>query len=98
MPYAAEVGDEVRKLANSLKQPFCGLNAGLEPAAWLDESATVMSIALVPLRAAADSTAFGLLVLGSPDPTRYSPDMGTDFLVQVGEVASAALGRLLPVE
>ncbi len=96
LPCAADVGDDVHTLATSLQLPFCGLNAGLEPAAWLDDAATVMSIALVPLRVAADSAAFGLLVLGSPDPTRYSADMGTEFLVQVGEVASAALGRLLP--
>ena len=51
---------------------------------------------LATLRAADDKPAFGLLVLGSPDPTRYSADMGTEFLVQVGEVASAALSRLLP--
>ena len=41
------------------------------------------------------STDFGLLVLGSPDATRYSADMGVDFLIQVGDVASAALARLL---
>ena len=107
LPYAEDVGDEVRKLADGLTLPFCGLNSGFEPAAWLDDASTVMSIALVPLRvsgrgpAVADGdavpgSAFGLLVLGSPDPTRYSADMGTDFLVRVGEVASAALGRLLP--
>lgn len=95
LPYAADVGDEVRQLADGLTLPFCGLNSGHEPAAWLDDAATVMSIALVPLRAPAGS-AFGLLVLGSPDPTRYSADMGTDFLVRVGEVAGAALSRLLP--
>ena len=40
--------------------------------------------------------AFGLLVLASPDPTRYSADMGTEFLARIGEIASAALTRLLP--
>jgi uncharacterized protein YigA (DUF484 family) len=39
--------------------------------------------------------AFGLLVLGSPDPTRYSSDMGTEFLMRIGEIASAGLSRLL---
>jgi uncharacterized protein YigA (DUF484 family) len=34
------------------------------------------------------------LVLGSPDPTRYSADMGTDFLMRIGDVVSAALSRL----
>jgi uncharacterized protein YigA (DUF484 family) len=35
-------------------------------------------------------------VLGSPDPTRYAADMGTEFLMRIGEVTSAALSRLLP--
>ena len=52
---------------------------------------------MVPLRHEAGAGAFGLLVLGSPDPTRYSADMGTEFLARIGEVASAALTRLLPV-
>ena len=36
-----------------------------------------------------------MLVLGSPDPTRYSADMGTEFLMRIGEIASAGLSRLL---
>ena len=52
-----------------------------------------MSLALLPLRQG--DSCFGLLVLGSPDPTRYAADMGTDFLSRVGEVSSAALSRLL---
>ncbi len=93
-PYTADVGDDVRHLASSLLLPYCGLNTGFAPAAWLDDADTVTSVALVPLRTAADGPAFGLLVLGSPDPTRYSADMGTEFLVRIGEVASAALSRL----
>jgi len=95
-PWAADVGDEVRHLASSLALPYCGLNTGFEPAAWLDDAATILSVALVPLRTAEDGPAFGMLVLGSPDPTRYSADMGTEFLMRIGEVASAALSRLLP--
>jgi uncharacterized protein YigA (DUF484 family) len=38
-----------------------------------------------------------MLVLGSPDPTRYTADMGTEFLQRIGELSSAALSRLLPV-
>jgi hypothetical protein len=48
---------------------------------------------MVPLRHGDE--AFGLLVLGSPDPTRYSAEMGTEFLQRVGDVAGAALARLL---
>ena len=54
------------------------------------------SIALIPLRHERQAGAFGLLVLASPDPTRYTADMGTEFLARIGEVASAALTRLLP--
>ena len=42
--------------------------------------------------------AFGLLVLGSPDPTRYTIDMGTEFLMRIGDIASAGLNRLLPAQ
>lgn len=57
------------------------------------------SIALVPLRAPgveAGGSAFGLLVLGSPDPQRFHEGMATDFLIRIGVLASAALSRLLP--
>ena len=63
---------------------------------WVAEPASVMSMALVPLRRVGVSEAFGLLVLASPDPTRYSADMGTEFLSRIGELAGAALARLLP--
>ena len=43
-----------------------------------------------------EDAVFGLLVLGSPDPTRYQADMGTEFLARIGELASAALSRLRP--
>ena len=92
---ARAVGADARTFASSLSAPYCGVNAGFEAAQWLAEPAQVMSLALVPLRETGAGEAFGMLVLGSPDPTRYSADMGTDFLVRVGEIASAALARLL---
>jgi uncharacterized protein YigA (DUF484 family) len=91
--FAGAVGDDVKSFADSLSVPYCGVNAGFEAVGWLDDAATVMSVALIPLRHGDD--AFGLLVLGSPDPTRYSAEMGTEFLMRIGEVASAALSRLL---
>jgi hypothetical protein len=63
---------------------------------WLDTPAQALSIALIPLHHESQRGAFGLLVLASPDPTRYTADMGTEFLARIGEVASAALTRLLP--
>jgi uncharacterized protein YigA (DUF484 family) len=93
--FAAPVGTDVRTFADSLSLPYCGLNAGFEATAWLEDPGTVASMAMIPLRDGRRDHAFGLLVLGSPDPTRYAADMGTDFLSRVGEVSSAALSRLL---
>ncbi len=95
LPFAQPVGDDAKSFVASLSVPYCGVNAGFEPALWLDDPANVTSLALIPLRQRQDAPAFGLLVLGSPDPTRYSADMGTDFLARVGEIASAGLARLL---
>lgn len=94
--FAQGVSDDAKSFAGSLAVPYCGVNAGFEAVSWLDDPVTVMSLALVPLRNLAPEPAFGLLVLGSPDPTRYAADMGTEFLAQIGELASAALSRLLP--
>lgn len=93
--FTQAVSDDAKSFAGSLTMPYCGVNAGFEAARWLDDPGTVMSMAMVPLRQG--ETCFGLLVLGSPDPTRYAADMGTDFLMRIGEVASAALSRLRPV-
>jgi uncharacterized protein YigA (DUF484 family) len=94
--FAAGVSEDAKTFADSLSAPYCGANNGFEAVRWLDEPAGIASLALVPLRRAGNERAFGLLVLGSPDPTRYGADMATDFLARLGEVAGAALSRLLP--
>ena len=96
LPFAQGVSEDVKAFTASLGQPYCGLNAGFEAAAWLDEAGSITSLALIPLRAAPAGAVIGLLVLGSPDPTRYSAEMGTEFLARIGEMAGAALTRLLP--
>jgi len=96
LAFARGVDDDVKSFAASLGTPYCGANAGFAAVQWLDEPAQALSIALIPLRHESLAGAFGLLVLASPDPTRYTADMGTDFLARIGEVASAALTRLLP--
>lgn len=94
LPAAQPVSDDLRAFAGSLSLPYCGANAGFEASAWFDDAAAVQSMAMLPLRAADGDDAFGLLVLGSPDPTRYAAQMGTEFLARIGEVAGAALARL----
>jgi uncharacterized protein YigA (DUF484 family) len=92
--YAQWVSDDVKALATSLTAPYCGLNAGFEAANWLAEPHAAVSIALIPLRPEPDAPAFGLLVLASPDAQRFNPEMGTDFLERIAELASGALSRL----
>ena len=96
LPFAREVGDDVCTFASSLGAPYCGVNTGFEAVQWLEAPAQALSLALIPLHHESQRGAFGLLVLASPDPTRYTADMGTEFLARIGEVASAALTRLLP--
>ena len=92
--FAQPASDDVKSFAASLSVPYCGVNAGFEAAGWLDDPGTVMSLAMIPLRQG-DAT-IGLLVLGSPDPTRYGAEMGTEFLMRIGDMAAAALSRLRP--
>lgn len=91
-PFAAPVSAEVRKLAESLATPYCGVNSGFEPVQWLDDPAAAASIVLLPMRLG--TSVFGLLVLASPDASRYQATMATDFLERLAELASAALSRL----
>ncbi len=93
--FAREVSADAKSFASSLTLPYCGVNSGFEAAGWLEDAATVTSLALIPLRHGASTDAFGLLVLGSPDATRFAADMGTEFLMRIGEIASASLSRLI---
>ncbi|RZI94336.1 MAG: DUF484 family protein [Variovorax sp.] len=94
--YAQWVSDDVKSLATSLTSPYCGLNSGFEAAHWLADARAAVSIALIPLRAEAEAPAFGMLILASPDAQRFNPEIGTDFLERIAELASGALSRLRP--
>jgi len=107
--FAQGVSEDARLLANSMREPFCGVNSGFEATSWLPQPTQAVSLALLPLRpleagavsdarplgfAGSNGPAFGMLVLASPDSQRYTSTMGTDFLARIAEVASAALSRL----
>jgi uncharacterized protein YigA (DUF484 family) len=49
------------------------------------------SAALVPL---GPDASYGLLAVGSHDAERFHPTMSTDYLVNLGELVSAAVGEL----
>lgn len=91
--FASGVSDDARIFAASLRAPYCGPNKDFEAVRWLDAAEQVQSVVMLPLRAG--GTTFGLLILGSPDPERFTSQMGTDFLVHILETASAALAKLL---
>ncbi|PJK07810.1 hypothetical protein CO614_09255 [Lysobacteraceae bacterium NML120232] len=69
-------------------EPLCGrLNPDKNKLLYADEATTVQSSALLAL---AD---VGLIAVGSRDPNRFFPGMGTLFLRMMGEAFAAALGR-----
>lgn len=77
--------------AASLKHPLCGPSANFEPVSWLAPS--IRSAAVLPLQQRAST--IGVLVLGSEEPHRFYAEMGTLFLSRLGDLASAALWRVL---
>jgi hypothetical protein len=93
--FATPVSADARLFANGLGAPFCGKNDDFEAATWLEEAPEIKSLAMLPLRQDGAAQAFGLLILGSPDVSRFSEDMATDFLSKIGETASAAMTCLL---
>ena len=90
--YVEGVSEDARLFASSLMAPYCGSNHDFEAVRWLEDAASVASTVILPLRS--DGQAFGLLIMGSPDPERFTSHMATDFLIHIGETASAALAAL----
>ncbi|MCM1511930.1 MAG: DUF484 family protein [Oxalobacter formigenes] len=91
--FTQDISESIRIFAQGLQAPYCGKNNDYEASRWLEESASIASVALVPLRT--ENGTFGLLVLGSPDETRFRDGMATDFLSEMAQTASAALACLI---
>jgi uncharacterized protein YigA (DUF484 family) len=86
---AQAVSDPQRRHAEGMSGPQCGSAAGSPFVPWFREAAEhVRSVALVPLGA---SSVFGLLALGSEDPQRFFPEMGTLYLRRIGELCAAGV-------
>ncbi len=94
--FTRDVSDDARIFAGSLGAPYCGGNNDFAAVRWLPEADSVQSTVILPIKDGA--TTFGLLILGSPDPERFSSQMATDFLVHIGDLASAALAALRAAE
>jgi uncharacterized protein YigA (DUF484 family) len=89
--FAAPTTEDVQLFAKGLRTPFCGANNDFEAAAWIESDQAITSIAMLPLRLSMEDACFGMLVLGSPDPNRFTKEMATDFLSKIADTSSAAL-------
>jgi len=94
---AEAVTEAQRRHADSLSAPQCGPSSSTPPAhpfvPWFRDAAEhVRSVALVPL---GQTTVFGLLALGSEDPQRFYPEMGTLYLRRIGELCAAGVSARL---
>lgn len=90
--FTQDVDNGIRTFARDLVKPYCGPLNGQEAAGWL--GTPPVSLAIVALRPSGRNEPIGLLVLGSDDAERFTPDMGTAFLDTINELASASLLRL----
>ncbi len=71
------------------RQPVCGrLRPKQQAFLFGDNSVMVKSAVLIPLY---EARPIGVLALGSHNPDRFHPGMGTMFLTQLGELVSRAL-------
>jgi uncharacterized protein YigA (DUF484 family) len=74
--------------------PLCGrLQPEKNALLYGDRVGEVQSSALVPLVRGGDAQPLGLLAVGSRDPNRFYPGMGTLFLRMMGESLTTALQR-----
>src|SRR5207253_4642757 len=90
---AEAVDPKQREQAAMMGAPQCGPAQGNSFVSWFREAADhIRSLALVPL---GQSSVFGLLALGSEDPKRFYPDMGTLYLRRIGELCAAGVSARL---
>jgi uncharacterized protein YigA (DUF484 family) len=74
------------------RHALCGpLDETRNDALFGELSAKVCSAALIPVRG---ETRSGVLAIGSADPARFAPEMGTEHLDRLGEVVSRKLAVL----
>jgi hypothetical protein len=82
-----------REFAASLAQPYCCAHPMVDTISLFgDAGPHLRSFSYISLRGA---ESIGLLALGSEDPQRFYPDMGTLYLRRLGELIGTALTRHL---
>ena len=87
------VTEAQRLHAEAMASPQCAAIADNPYVEWFGEAAEhLRSMALVPL---GQPSVFGLLALGSEDPERFFPEMGTIYLRRIGELCAAGVAARL---
>lgn len=84
----------IQTIAQRLTFPSCGPYVNDEIMSWFPTIPVLQSFSLMALHNDAQR-AFGLLVLGSDDPKRFTYDMHTYYLTQMSQLLAAALLRVL---
>ena len=93
-PFVSPDSAAVREFEQALaeRRPVCGNLAPRQKAYLFGERADEMaSGAILPLCEGRKNNCIGLLGIGSADPKRFHPDMGTVFLAHLGTVAAKVI-------
>jgi len=91
LPNSVDPDDPILKSLKSIidkSNCFCGrLTDGQKSALFGESASEIASAVVIPLPGDnRDETHLGVLAIGSVDPTRFSPDMGTVFIDHLGAV------------
>ncbi|MEN9560173.1 MAG: hypothetical protein RLZZ502_1384 [Pseudomonadota bacterium] len=84
------VSTEFEQLMAGLAKPQITAMPIAESAQWLTPDIPARSFAYLPLR---KQDCLGALLLASPDPERFAPEMATDVLLRLSELVTAAIAR-----
>ncbi|HJV07834.1 DUF484 family protein [Paludibacterium denitrificans] len=85
---------DIQALARNLAAPYCGPYVNDEVMGWFPPTPVLQSFAQVALRDD-QGQPFGLMVLASDDAERFTFDMHTHYLAQMGELVATGLLRVL---
>jgi hypothetical protein len=82
----------MRDYVGGLRAPYVGPVRAHESGEWLPPEINAQSFAYVPLRT---DVCAGVLFLASEDGQRFTPDMATDVLTRLSELATVAIERYI---
>ncbi len=85
-----KVSEETKTWVLAQEKPYCGAPPEVAENNWFTDP--VASMAVIPLKGDA---CIGFLALASQDKNHFHADMGTDFVIKIGETVSAAISRYL---